>query len=162
MQKPTGKPSALQDRIFRCIDIKHCIQTEANTTILGVDLAESSHSCNDGSSNYSDVIEEEGVGANDAADVVKNGPLFASIEFNDGGGDKAGEEDEEVVAANIAVNVVIPSEGAEGAAEVHPCPPLLLAFGSGRVSNAAATAVSSSGSWGDASKNSQPAPRRSM
>ncbi len=31
--------------------------------ILGVDLAEFSHSCNDGSSNYSDVIEEEVVSA---------------------------------------------------------------------------------------------------
>jgi hypothetical protein len=98
---------------------------------------ESSHSPNDSSSNYSDIIEKEGVGANDAADVVKNGLPFASIEFNDGGGDEAGEEDEEVAAAYIAVNVVIPGEGSESAAEVHPCPPLLPAFGSGRVSNAA-------------------------
>ena len=109
--------------------------------ILGVDLAKSSHSRNDGSSNYSDVIEEEDIGANDAADAVKDGPPFASIEFNDGGGDKAGEEDEEVGTANIPVKMVIPGEGGEGAAEVHPCPPLLPAFGSGRVSNAAAAAV---------------------
>jgi hypothetical protein len=62
-----------------------------------VDLAESSHSRDDSSRNYSDVIEEEGVDANDAADAVKDGPHSASIEFNDGRGDEAGEEDEEVV-----------------------------------------------------------------
>jgi hypothetical protein len=65
------------------------------------------------------------------------------IEFNDGGDDNAGEEDMKVATANIAVNEVISGERAEGAAEVHPCPPLLPAFGSGRVSNTAATAVSS-------------------
>jgi hypothetical protein len=114
------------------------------------------------SSNYSDVIEEEGVGANDAADVVKDSPPFASIEFNDGGGDGAGEEDEEVAAANIAVNVLIPSEGAEGAADVHPRPPSLPALYSGRVSNAAAAAVLSSGSRGGrTSRNLQPTLRRS-
>jgi hypothetical protein len=129
--------------------------------ILGVDLAKSSHSRNDGSSNYSDVIEEEDIGANDAADAIKDGPPFASIEFNDGRGYKAGEEDKEVVAANIAVNVVIPGEGAEGAAEMRPCPPSLPAFGSGRVSNAAAAAVLSSGSRGGTSRNLQPASRRS-
>ena len=126
-----------------------------------MDLAESSHSCNDSSSNYSDVIEEEGIGANDAADAVKDGPPFTSIEFNDGGGDKAGEEDEEVAAANIPVTVVIPGEGAEGTGEVCPCAPLLPAFGSSRVSNAAAAAVLSSGSRGGTSRNLQPAPRRS-
>ncbi len=41
------------------------------------------------------------------------------------------------------MNEVISGERAEGAAEVRPCPPLLPAFGSGRVSNTAATAVSS-------------------
>ena len=66
-----------------------------------------------------------------------------------------------MAAANIAVNVVIPSEGAEGALEVHPYPPLLPAFGSSRVSNAAAAAVLSSGSRGGTSRNLQPAPRRS-
>ena len=38
-------------------------------------------------------------------------------------------------------------ECAEGAAEVHPCPPLLPAFGNSRVSNTAATAVSCEGGW---------------
>ncbi len=65
-------------------------------------------------------------------------------------------------AANIAVNVVIPSEDAEGTAEVRLYPRLLPAFGSGRVSNAAAAAVLSSGSRGGTSRNLQPAPRRSM
>jgi hypothetical protein len=93
---------------------------------------------------------------------IKEGPPFASIEFNDGRGDKAGEEDIKVATANIAVNEVISSEGAKGAAEVHPHPPLLPAFGSGRVSNAAAAAVLSSGSRGGTSRNLQPAVRRSL
>jgi hypothetical protein len=48
MQKPMGKPGALSNRIFRCMEIEHCIQDEANAAILGVDCAESSHSCNNG------------------------------------------------------------------------------------------------------------------
>ncbi len=60
-------------------------------TILDVDSAESSHSHDDSSSIYSDVIEEEGIGANNAADAVEKGPPYASIEFNDGKGDKEGE-----------------------------------------------------------------------
>ncbi len=67
------------------------------------------------------------------------------IEFNDSGDDDVGEEDIKVVTANIAVNKMIFSECAEGAAEVHPRPLLLPAFGNGRVSNTAATAVSSGG-----------------
>jgi hypothetical protein len=57
-----------------------------------------------------------------------------------------------VATANIAVNEVISGECAEGTAEVRPCPPSLPAFGSGRVSNTAATAVLSSGSSGDTSR----------
>jgi hypothetical protein len=67
------------------------------------------------------------------------------IEFNDSGDDNAGEEDIKVATANIAVNDIIFGECAEGAAGVRPCPPLLPAFGKGRVSNTAATAVSSEG-----------------
>jgi hypothetical protein len=93
---------------------------------------------------------------------VKDGPLFASIEFNDGRGDEVGEEDIKVATVNIAVNEVISSKCAEGAAEVRPCPLLLPAFGSSRVSNTAATAVLSSGSRGGTSRNSQPAARRSL
>jgi hypothetical protein len=76
---------------------------------------------------------------------VQDSPPFAGIEFNDGGDDKAGEEDINLATANIAVNEVISGECAEGAAEVRPRPPSLPAFGSNRVSNTAATAVSSEG-----------------
>jgi hypothetical protein len=79
---------------------------------------------------------------------VEDGPPFAGIEFSDGGGDEAGEEDIKMATANITVNEMISSERAEGAAEVHPCPPLLPAFDSSRVSNTAATIVLSSGSRG--------------
>jgi hypothetical protein len=67
------------------------------------------------------------------------------IEFNDSGNDDAGGEDIKVGTVNITVNEMILGECAERAAEVHPCPPSLPAFGSGRVSNTAATAVSSEG-----------------
>jgi hypothetical protein len=50
-----------------------------------------------------------------------------------------------VANVNITVNEMILGECAERAAEVHPRPPSLPAFGSGRVSNIAATAVSSEG-----------------
>jgi hypothetical protein len=55
------------------------------------------------------------------------------------------EEDIKVATANIGVNEMISGEYAKDAAEVCPCPPLLPAFGSGRLSNTAATAVSSEG-----------------
>jgi hypothetical protein len=67
------------------------------------------------------------------------------IEFNDSGDDNAGEEDIKVATVNFTVNKMISGECAEGAAEVRPRPPSLPAFGSGRVSNTAATAVSSEG-----------------
>ncbi len=71
--------------------------------------------------------------------------IHPCIYFNDSGDDNAGEEDIKVATVNITVNEMISGECAEGAAEVHPCPPSLPAFGSGRVSNTAATAVSSEG-----------------
>ncbi len=77
--------------------------------------------------------------AEDAAEVHPH------IEFNNSRDDNAGEEDIKVATANIAVNEMISSEYAEDAAEVRPCPPSLPAFGSSRVSNTAATAVSSEG-----------------
>jgi hypothetical protein len=52
---------------------------------------------------------------------IKDGPPFAGIEFNEGRDEEAGEEDIKVATANIAVNAVISSEGAEGAAKMHPC-----------------------------------------
>ncbi len=67
-----------------------------------------------------------------------------------------------MATANIAVNEVISGECAEGTAEVRPHPPSLPAFGSGRVSNTAATAILSSGSRGGTSRNLQPAARGSM
>ncbi len=67
------------------------------------------------------------------------------IEFYDSRDDNAGEEDIKVATANITVNEIISGECAEGAAEVRHCPPLLPAFGSNRVSNTAATAVSNEG-----------------
>jgi hypothetical protein len=67
------------------------------------------------------------------------------IEFNDSGDDDVGGEDIKVATVNITVNEMFLGECAERAAEVHPCPPSLPAFGSGRVSNTAATAVSSEG-----------------
>jgi hypothetical protein len=77
--------------------------------------------------------------AEDAAEV------HPCIEFNDSRDDDRGKEDIKVAIANIAVNEMISGECAEGAAEVHPCPLSLPAFGSSRVSNTAATAVSSEG-----------------
>ena len=76
---------------------------------------------------------------------VEDGPPFAGIEFSDGGDDEAGEQDIKLATANIAVNEVISGEHAEGAAEVRPRPLLLPTFGSGRVSNTSATAVSPEG-----------------
>jgi hypothetical protein len=67
------------------------------------------------------------------------------IEFNDSGDDDASEEDIKVATANIAVNEMISGECAEGAAAVRPRPPSWPAFGSSRMSNTAATAVSSEG-----------------
>ena len=78
MQKPTGKPGANTDRIFRCIAIERRIQDEAAAAILGADSAESAHSRDDGDSVLSDVALEDDVGI---------------------GGD---EEDDEVVAVNAA------------------------------------------------------------
>ncbi len=93
---------------------------------------------------------------------IKDGPPLAGIEFNDGGGDEAGEDNIKLATAKVAVNEVISGVCAESAAEEHPCPPLLPAFGSGRVSNKAATAALSSSSRGGNSKNLQPAARRSL
>ncbi len=71
--------------------------------------------------------------------------MHPCIEFNDSGDDDLGEEDIKVTTANIAVNEMIFGECAEGAAEVHPRPPSLPAFGNGRVFNTAARDVSSEG-----------------
>ena len=87
MQKPTGKPGALTDHIFRCIAIEHCIQDAANAAILGVDSAESSHACDDGSD---DSLLDNNVAA---------------------GSDGEDEEDEEVAAANSQSRSVVDDVG---------------------------------------------------
>ncbi len=66
MQKPTGKPSAISDRILQCIKIERRIQDKANATILGVDSAKSGHSRDNGNSALSDF------GVDDALDDVGN------------------------------------------------------------------------------------------
>ncbi len=52
---------------------------------------------------------------------IKDGPPFAGIELNDGRDEEVGKENIKVATVNIAMNEVISSERAEGAAEVHPC-----------------------------------------
>ena len=76
MQKPTGKPGVLTNRIYRCIEIERRIQDEANVAILGADLAESGHSRNDGNSAL--------------LEVVANNRLFDLV-----GNDDDGDEEEE-------------------------------------------------------------------
>ena len=85
MQKPIGKTGVLSDRIFRCIEIERHIQDEANAAILGSDLAESSHSGDDGDSALLEGIAEN---------------LFDYV------GNDGDEEDEEVVAVNEEVAAV--------------------------------------------------------
>ncbi len=126
MQKPTDKPKVLCNRIFQCIAIECHIQDEANTAIFGVDLVKSSHYHNDGNIALSDVVLGDGNGANAAADCGRDGPPVADIEYIDCR-NEASDENEEVVAANIGVNVMI---AGEGAAVGCPCSQLLSAFGS--------------------------------
>ena len=85
MQKPTGKPVVLTNRIFRCIEIEQRIQDEANAAILCADLAESGHSLDDGD--------------NALSEVVADSNMFFDDVRNDDDGDEE-EEDEEVVAVN--------------------------------------------------------------
>jgi hypothetical protein len=119
MQKLTGKPGATSDCIFQCMAIEHCIQDEANVSILGADSAESGHSCDDGNSALSDVV------ADDAFDDVVDD------------GDK---DNDEVVAVNAA------DENAAAVAMASPRPQSLPAFVGGGVG--ASSAVSTLASWG--------------
>ena len=60
---------------------------------------------NDDSSNIVDVFVEGGGDANVVADCDEDASLVDyCFEFNDGGDDEAGEEDEEVATVNIDVN----------------------------------------------------------
>ena len=101
MQKPTGKPGELRDCHFCCLAIENHIQDKANAAILGVDLVESHHSCNDGSSDLSEVDDDasavaDGAGAGANGDSAADGggtggPPVANNIFNRG--NERGEED---------------------------------------------------------------------
>jgi len=108
MQKPTGKPGVNTDRIYRCIEIERHIQDEAVAAILGVELAESAHSRDDGESALSDVDQTQ-----DPFDPA----------LDDVGNDGGDEEDEEVVAVNAAND-----ENVAAVAMVRPRPQSLPAF----------------------------------
>ena len=102
MQKPTGKPGAKTDRIFRCIAIERRIQDAANAAILGIDSAESRHSRDDGS-NVSSIVSEVDAaagGGGDSRGAAVGGSPVEFVQFNNGG------EDEEIAAANSRTNVV--------------------------------------------------------
>ena len=103
MQKPTGKPGVLSDRIYRCIAIECRIQDEADAAILGADLAESGHSRNDGDNALSEIVADD--------------------PFDDFG-NNGDEEDVEVAAVNVeevaAVNAA--DENAAAVAMVRPRP----------------------------------------
>jgi hypothetical protein len=127
MQRPTGQPGAIHDRIFCCIVIECPIQDVANTAILGMDLAESSHSCNNGNSILSDVIAD-GAGANSGPDGDSRGSSpVADIHFNFYGGNQEGNKmNKEVVAATSTdVNAVVAEVNGDNAARALPCLQLL-------------------------------------
>ena len=158
MQKLTGKPGALTDRIFRCLAIERRIQDEANAAIFGADSAESSHGRDDGStsilsnesSNNNNVpaaARGDGVDVYAASNRGKEGSggghPVDNIQFDNGGGDDFGDVDEEVAAANVneaAANIDVNVTGEGGG---RPCPQSLPAFGSG--GNARTTAASTMG-----------------
>ena len=70
MQKPTGKPGALTERIFRCIAIERRIQDEATAAVLGIDSAESNHSRDDGSGSLSEIDVVAGGGGSSHGNAV--------------------------------------------------------------------------------------------
>ena len=116
MQKPTGKPGVLSDRIYRCIAIERRIQDEANAAILGADSAESGHSGEDGDALLQVIAEN-------SSDYDGN--------YGDG-------EDEEVAAVNVEVAAVNAAdenanENAVAVATVRPRPQSLPAFIGGGV-----------------------------
>jgi hypothetical protein len=112
MQKPTGKPGANTDRIFRCIVIERRIQDEAAAAILGVDSAESKHSRDDGSGSLSEIDVVAGGGGSSRGTAVaasrdgddEGRSLVEFIQFNNGRGED--EEVEEIAVANSRRNVV--------------------------------------------------------
>ncbi len=101
MQRPTGQPGAIRNRIFRCIAIEHRIQDSGNAAIFGVDLAESSHCYDDGDSALSNIIAND-TGANGSPDGDGGGgPPVADIHFNHGGNQEGSEKIKEVGSATL-------------------------------------------------------------
>jgi hypothetical protein len=109
MQRPTGQPGAIGICIFRCIDIECRIQDVANVAILGVDSAESSHSCNNSNRFLSNVVVD-GAGDNGGPNCDGGGgPPVAGVHFNNGeyqGGDEENEEVATATDANANVGVL--------------------------------------------------------
>ena len=133
MIKPTGKPGAKTDRIFRCIAIERRIQDAANAAILGIDSAESGHSRDDDGSNDSSIVSEVNAaaaagGGGDSRGAAVGGSPVEFVQFNNGG------EDEEIAAANSRTNVV------DDAGRPRP-QSVPAAFGSRGSATAAATAA---------------------
>jgi hypothetical protein len=145
MQKPTGKPSAVSDCILRCIEIERHIQDKANAAILGVDSAESVHSCNDGDRALSDV------GVDDALDDVGNDGDEDDVEV---AAVNTADENDATVPTNVDVNIA-------AVATARPCPNLLPVFVGGGVKTP--SAVSTLASRGGVSRktNTPVPPRRS-
>ncbi len=143
MQKQTGKPSAISERILQCIEIKRCIQDKANAAILGVDSTEPGHSRDDGDSALSDV------GVDDALNDV---------------GDDGDEDDVEVAAVNTVdeSDATVPKTADANIAAVataRPHPNLLPVFVGSGVKTP--SAVSTSASRGSVScKTNTPVPLR--
>ncbi len=145
MQKPTGKLSAISNRILRCIEIERCIQEEANMAILGVDSAESGHSCNDGDSALSDV------GVDDALDDV---------------GNDGDEDDVEVAAVNTtdendAAVLMTVDANIAAVATACPHPNLLPVFIGGGVKMPSAVSTLASRGGVSCKTNTPVPPRRS-
>ena len=160
MQKPTGKPGALTERIFRCIAIERRIQDEATAAVLGIDSAESNHSRDDGSGSLLEIDVVAGGGGSSHGNAVpasrdgndEGRSPVEFIQFNNGGGDD--EEVEEIAVANGQRNVVDDAG--------RPRPQSMPAFGS-RDSATAAVTSSSTASRGGATttpRNARPAPPR--
>ena len=141
MKKPTGKPGDLLDRHYHCLAIERRIQDRANTAILGINLAESSHRGDDGSkdSNVDDDVTNDAY--NDAPEVDDVSGPPADIQFSPiHPKNEVDDVDEEVVAAN---NVGELNEAvARGEDAARACPQSLPLL------NQASSAVSSSASRG--------------
>ena len=156
-----------QTIIFCCLAIERRIQDNANAEILGVNLAESRHDRDNGSSLLSDKYTNDdvpGAAGGEGGDAYAiscnhgkevSGLPVDDIQFDNGGGDNFGEDvDEEVAAVNVNEAAANINMNAPGEVVGRSCPRSLPAFGSG--GNAGTTAVSSSTSQGGTRKNARP------